>query len=54
MIRNRNRKIVLAARPSGLPAEDDFRLVEEALPEPGPGQVHPIPKKIIGAVARPQ
>ncbi len=39
MIRNQNRKIVLAARPSGLPAEGDFRLVEEAMPEPGPGQV---------------
>jgi len=35
----RNRKIVLAARPSGLPRESDFRLVEEPLPEPGAGQV---------------
>ncbi len=35
----RNRKIVLAARPSGLPVESDFRLVEEAMPEPGAGQV---------------
>ena len=39
MMRNQNRKIVLAARPSGLPAEGDFRLVEEAMPEPGAGEV---------------
>ena len=39
MIRNRNRKIVLAARPSGLPKESDFRLVEEPLPEPGDGEL---------------
>jgi NADPH-dependent curcumin reductase CurA len=31
-----NRQITLAARPSGLPKESDFRLVESAIPEPGP------------------
>ncbi|MEO8296246.1 MAG: NADP-dependent oxidoreductase [Burkholderiales bacterium] len=34
-----NRQIVLAARPQGLPAPDDFRLVEGRVPEPRPGQV---------------
>src|SRR5690606_3893901 len=35
----RNRRIVLAARPRGLPAPGDFRLEETAVPEPGVGQV---------------
>jgi len=34
-----NRQIVLAARPSGMPKEADFRLVETPIPEPGPGQI---------------
>lgn len=34
-----NRQIVLAARPSGMPKEEDFRLVETPIPEPGPGQI---------------
>ncbi len=38
MIRNQNRKFVLAARPQGMPSEECFRLVEEPLPEPGPGE----------------
>jgi NADPH-dependent curcumin reductase len=35
----KNRQVLLAARPSGEPTPDDFRLVEAAAPEPGPGQV---------------
>jgi NADPH-dependent curcumin reductase CurA len=34
-----NRQITLAARPTGLPKESDFRLVESAIPVPGPGEV---------------
>ena len=34
-----NRKITLAARPVGFPTEDDFALVEEAIPTPGAGEV---------------
>lgn len=34
----RNRRIVLAARPVGVPKESDFRLVEDPAPEPGPGE----------------
>ena len=34
-----NRRITLAARPVGFPQESDFALVEEPLPEPGPGEV---------------
>src|SRR5882757_4597120 len=34
-----NRRILLAARPVGEPKETDFRLVEEAVPTPGPGQL---------------
>ncbi len=33
------REIHLAARPSGWPTPDDFRLVEAELPDPGPGEV---------------
>jgi NADPH:quinone reductase len=34
-----NRQITLAARPSGFPKESDFRLIESAVPDPGPGEV---------------
>jgi NADPH-dependent curcumin reductase CurA len=34
-----NRRITLAARPSGFPEESDFSLEEADVPEPGPGQV---------------
>lgn len=34
-----NRRITLAARPQGLPAEHDFRLLTEPVPSPGPGEV---------------
>jgi NADPH-dependent curcumin reductase len=34
-----NRRIVLAARPRGLPTPQDFRLEETAVPTPGEGQV---------------
>lgn len=34
-----NRRIVLAARPKGLPAPTDFRLDETPIPEPADGQV---------------
>src|SRR5260221_6774062 len=34
-----NRQITLAARPTGLPKESDFRLVESAIPIPGPAEV---------------
>src|SRR5262245_61421434 len=35
----KNRRIILASRPSGEPTPDNFQLVEEAIPRPGPGQV---------------
>ena len=34
----KNRQLVLAARPEGLPKESDFRPVETGLPEPGEGR----------------
>ncbi len=34
-----NRRVVLAARPDGLPKPGDFRLEQAAVPEPGEGQV---------------
>ena len=34
-----NRRILMAARPEGAPAESDFELVESAVPAPGDGQV---------------
>lgn len=34
-----NRKILLAAHPKGMPKESDFEMAEEAVPEPGDGQV---------------
>ncbi|WP_432728850.1 NADP-dependent oxidoreductase [Variovorax sp. W6] len=36
---NVNRRIVLAARPRGLPTPENFRLEETAVPTPGEGQV---------------
>ncbi|HVP46489.1 MAG TPA: NADP-dependent oxidoreductase [Bryobacteraceae bacterium] len=33
-----NKQITLAARPSGMPKPDDFKLVESPVPEPGPGE----------------
>jgi NADPH-dependent curcumin reductase len=35
----RNRRIVLAARPRGLPTPDDFRLEQAPVPQPASGQV---------------
>src|SRR5579872_2841584 len=34
-----NRRILLASRPAGEPGPDNFRLVEEPIPEPGDGQM---------------
>lgn len=34
-----NRRIVLASRPQGLPRPEDFRIEEEAVSRPGPGEV---------------
>jgi NADPH-dependent curcumin reductase CurA len=34
-----NRVVTLAARPTGFPSESDFALVEQPVPEPGPGEV---------------
>jgi NADPH:quinone reductase len=34
----KNRQILLAARPEGIPKESDFRLVESPVPTPGAGQ----------------
>ncbi len=34
-----NRRIVLASRPAGMPTTDHFRLEEQPVPEPGPGEV---------------
>src|SRR5262245_58264787 len=39
MTADRNRQILLAARPRGEPTPDDFRLVEGEVPEPGPGRM---------------
>ncbi len=39
MIPKTYRRVVLARRPPGEPAEADFRIEEVAMPEPGPGQV---------------
>jgi NADPH-dependent curcumin reductase CurA len=35
----RNRRIVLKRRPAGIPAAEDFAIVEGAVPEPGDGEV---------------
>ena len=34
-----NKQITLAARPSGMPKESDFKLVETPIPQPGPGEI---------------
>src|SRR5579884_1890687 len=34
-----NRQITLAARPSGMPKESDFKVVESPMPKPGDGEV---------------
>jgi NADPH-dependent curcumin reductase CurA len=39
MTADKNRQIILAARPRGEPTPEDFRLVEAEVPEPGPGQM---------------
>ena len=39
MIPRTHRRIVLAARPVGMPKTSDFRLEEVPVPEPGPGQI---------------
>ena len=39
MPQSANRRIVLAARPTGEPRESDFNLVTDSVPEPGDGQV---------------
>jgi NADPH-dependent curcumin reductase CurA len=36
---NGNRKIVLVARPQGVPKESDFAIVDAPIPEPGPGEL---------------
>lgn len=35
----KNRRILLASRPSGEPSPQNFRLVETEIPEPGPGRM---------------
>ncbi|MSO64456.1 MAG: NADP-dependent oxidoreductase [Alphaproteobacteria bacterium] len=35
---NRNRQVVLARYPEGVPRADDFRVVDSPMPQPGPGQ----------------
>ena len=39
MTENVNRQVQLAARPTGLPKDSDWNLVEETIARPGPGQV---------------
>ena len=34
-----NRKVVLRSYPKGAPGADNFEIVEEAIPAPGPGEV---------------
>ena len=36
---SRNRQVLLASRPDGIPQAEHFRIVETAIPAPGPGQV---------------
>ncbi len=38
-MRNRNRQLVLARHPVGVPAPDDWKLVEAPVPEPGEGEI---------------
>jgi len=33
-----NKQVTLAARPSGMPKESDFKLVETPVRQPGPGE----------------
>jgi NADPH-dependent curcumin reductase CurA len=39
MTADKNRQVLLASRPRGEPGPDNFKLVETAVPEPGPGQM---------------
>ncbi|HLI22054.1 MAG TPA: NADP-dependent oxidoreductase [Stellaceae bacterium] len=39
MAGNSNRQILFASRPKGAPKDGDFKLVETAIPEPGPGEM---------------
>ena len=39
MIADKNRQILLASRPHGEPSPDNFKLVETAVPEAGPGRM---------------
>jgi NADPH-dependent curcumin reductase CurA len=39
MTAGKNRQILLASRPRGEPTPDNFKLVETAIPEPGPNQM---------------
>lgn len=39
MAAEKNRQILLASRPHGEPTLDNFKLVEDAVPDPGPGQM---------------
>src|SRR5271166_6668940 len=39
MTTEKNRQILLASRPRGEPGPDNFKLVETAVPEAGPGQM---------------
>src|SRR5258706_380625 len=45
---NKNRKVVLASRPTGWVTEDNFRIEEAALPQPGAGE------GVVGKSARPK
>src|SRR4051794_14322439 len=39
MTAGRNRQVLLASRPEGEPRQENFRLVEAEIPEPGPGHM---------------
>ena len=39
MTTSKNRQVVLASRPEGIPEAHHFRIVEAPLPDRGPGQV---------------
>jgi NADPH-dependent curcumin reductase CurA len=39
MSADKNRQVVLASRPNGEPRPENFKMVETAVPEPGPGQM---------------
>ena len=36
---NKNRQILLASRPTGEPSEENFKLADNEIPKPGPGQM---------------